>query len=123
MPSGIAAQETLYGRDQQVLDLLSIHGPLTVISGDSGVGKTQILKKVVATFDGVAPAPVMVGYAPAALQASLLDALGAAAALIADEEGAARRVGRLLVEGGRRLASAKASEVGLAVADRAGGRP
>lgn len=116
MPSGGVAQGILYGRDQQVLDLLATRVPVTVVSGDSGVGKTRVLEEVVALFDGVAPAPVAVGHAPAALQASLLDALGAAVALIAEDEGAAQRVGRLLVEGGRRLASAKASEVGLAVA-------
>ena len=116
MPSGGVAQGILYGRDSQVLDLLTSRVPVTVVSGDSGVGKTRVLEEVVALFGGVAPAPVAVGHAPAALQASLLDALGAAAALIAEDEGAARRVGRLLVEGGRRLASAKASEVGLAVA-------
>jgi hypothetical protein len=116
MPSGEVAQEILYGREQQVLELLSVQAPVTVISGDSGVGKTRVLQTVAARFGGVAPAPVMVGHAPAALQASLLEALGAAAALIADDEGAARRVGRLLVEGGRRLAGAKANEVGLAVA-------
>jgi hypothetical protein len=116
MPSGEAAQEILYGREQQVLELLGAQAPVTVVSGDTGVGKTRVLETVAARFGGVAPAPVMVGYAPAALQASLLEALGAAAALIADDAGAARRVGRLLVEGGRRLASAKGSEIGLAVA-------
>jgi hypothetical protein len=116
MPSGGVDQGILYGRDQQVLDLLTTRVPVTVVSGDSGVGKTRVLEEVVALFGGVAPAPVAVGHAPAALQAGLLDALGAAAALIAEDEGAARRVGRLLVEGGRRLASAKASEVGVAVA-------
>ncbi|WP_300609670.1 hypothetical protein [Trebonia sp.] len=116
MPSGGVAHGILYGRDQQVLDLLTTRVPVTVICGDSGVGKTRVLEEVVARFGGVAPAPVVVGHAPAALQASLLDALGAAAALIAEDEGAAKRVGRLLVEGGRRLARAKASEVGLAVA-------
>jgi hypothetical protein len=57
-----------------------------------------------------------VGNAPAALQAGLLEALGAAAALIALDEGTARRVGKLLVEGGRRLAHVKANEIGVAAA-------
>jgi hypothetical protein len=105
----------LYGRDQQVLDLLTTRMPVTVVSGDSGVGKTRVLEEVAVLFDGVTPAPVAVGHAPAALQASLLDALEATVALVAKDEGAARRVGRLLVEGGRRLAEAKASEVGLAI--------
>jgi hypothetical protein len=116
MPSGEAAQGVLYGRDQQVRELLDNEAPVTVISGDSGVGKTRVLEEVVALFDGVVPAPVRVGHAPAALQAGLLDALGVAAALIADDEGAARRVGKLLVEGGRRLADAKADDIGRAVA-------
>jgi hypothetical protein len=116
MPSGGTPQGIVYGRERQVLDLLNAQAPVALISGDSGVGKTRVLQEVVARFDGVAPAPAAVGYAPAALQASLLEALAAAAALIADNEGTARKVGRLLVEGGRRLASAKASEVGTAVA-------
>lgn len=98
------------------MDLLNIQESLTIIGGDSGVGKTRVLEEVVALFDGIAPAPVAVGHAPAALQVGLLDALGAAAALIAEEESTARRVGKVLVEGGRRLASAKASEIGMAVA-------
>jgi hypothetical protein len=106
----------LYGRDQQVRELLGTEATVTAISGDSGVGKTQVLEEVVALFDGVAPTPVVAGRAPAALQTGLLDALGAAAAVIADDEGGARRVGKLLVEGGRRLASAKAGEIGHAVA-------
>src|SRR6266702_14107 len=106
----------LYGRDLQVTDLLRVQTPVTVISGDGGVGKTRLLDEIVGRFDGIAPAPVVVGHAPASLQAGLLDALGAAAALIVQDEGAARRVGKLLVEGGRRLAHIKANEIGLAVA-------
>ena len=106
----------LYGRDRQVIDLLRAQTPVTVISGDSGVGKTRLLDEIVGRFDRVAPAPVVVGHAPAALQAGLLEALAAAAALIVQDEGAARRVGKLLVEGGRRLARVKANEIGPAVA-------
>ena len=107
---------TLYGRDQQVVDLLDVQGPVVVIGGDRGVGKTRVLEETGERFDGLAPAPVRVGNAPAALQAGLLEALGAAAALIASDEGSARRLGKLLVEGGRRLAHVKANEIGVAVA-------
>ena len=106
----------LYGRDRQVIGLLRAQTPVTVISGDSGVGKTRLLGEIVGRFDGVAPAPVVVGHAPAALQAGLLEALASAAAVIVQDEGAARRVGELLVEGGRRLARVKANEIGPAVA-------
>ena len=116
MPSG-GGPGTLYGRDQQVADLLMcVQSPVVVISGDHGVGKTRVLEEVGGRFDGLAPAPVGVGSAPAALQAGLLEALGAVAALIALDEGTARRVGGLLVEGGRRLARVKANEIGVAVA-------
>jgi hypothetical protein len=115
MPSG-DGPGTLYGRDQQVAELLRVQVPVIVISGDSGVGKTRVLEEVVGCFDGLAPAPVRVGHAPAALQAGLLEALGAAAALMTDDESAARRVGKLLVEGGRRLARVKANEIGVAAA-------
>jgi hypothetical protein len=107
---------TIYGREQQVADLLSAQARVIVISGDHGVGKTRVLEEVGGRFNGLAPAPVRVGNAPAALQAGLLEALGAAASLIASDEGAARRVGKLLVEGGRRLARVKANEIGTAVA-------
>jgi hypothetical protein len=40
MPSGKGVQGLLFGRDQQVDDLLLVRAPVTVISGDSGVGKT-----------------------------------------------------------------------------------
>jgi len=73
---------TLYGREQQVADLLGIQAPVTVIGADRGVGKTRVLEEAGRRFDGLAPAPVRVGSAPAALQAGLLEALGAAAALI-----------------------------------------
>jgi len=106
----------LYGREQQVADLLGIRAPVTVIGADRGVGKTRVLEEAGRRFDGLAPAPVRVGSAPAALQAGLLESLGAAAALIASDEGSARRVGKLLVEGGRRLAHAKANDIGVAVA-------
>ena len=115
MPSG-GGPGTLYGRNQQVAELLMrVQAPVVVISGDSGVGKTRVLEEVGGRFDGLAPASVGVGSAPAALQAGLLEALGAAAALIALDESTARRVGKLLVEGGRRLARVKANEVGVAV--------
>ena len=106
----------LYGRDEDVSRLLGSDTPVTLISGDSAVGKTSVLEEIVDRFDGVGAAPVTVAHSPAALQAGLLEALGAAAALIVQDEGAARRVCGLLVEGGRRLARTKANEIGLAAA-------
>jgi hypothetical protein len=34
----------LYGREQQVADLLGIRAPVTVIGADRGVGKTRVLR-------------------------------------------------------------------------------
>lgn len=115
MPSGDGLR-TLYGRDQQVEELLRVRVSVRVIGGDSGVGKTRVLEEVAGRFDGLAPTPVRVGNSPAALQAGLLEAVGAAVAAIASDEGAARRMGKLLVDGGRRLARVKANEIGVAVA-------
>jgi hypothetical protein len=106
----------LYGRDDDLSRLLGLNTPVTLISGDSGVGKTSVLEEIVARFDGVAPCPVTVAHSPAALQAALLGALADAAALIARDEGTTRRVCGLLVEGGQRLARAKANEIGVAAA-------
>src|SRR5258708_4988166 len=36
----------LYGRDREVSDLLAIQTPVTLISGDGGVGKTQLLAEI-----------------------------------------------------------------------------
>lgn len=54
MPSGEVAHGILYGRNRQVLDLLSTGVPVTVVSGDSGVGITRVLEEVAAMFGGVA---------------------------------------------------------------------
>ena len=54
MPSAKLLRGSCTGRDQQVRDLLREQAPVTVISGDSGVGKTRVLEKAASRFDGVA---------------------------------------------------------------------
>lgn len=55
MSTQLEGPEMLYGRDEQVAALLHPPTPVTVISGDSGVGKTSVLEEVAARFDGAAP--------------------------------------------------------------------
>ena len=64
----------------------------------------------------VAPAPVMIRRSPAALQIALLDALGAAVALMAREEGLARTAARHMADAARRMAKSRLDELGSAAA-------
>src|ERR1700733_2875981 len=102
MPSGEAAQEILYGREQQVPELLGAQAPVTAVSGDSGGGRPGFWGRCPPGSAGLPRHRLWSGTRRRPLQASLLEALGAAAALNADDEGAARRVGRPLVDDGRR---------------------
>jgi hypothetical protein len=107
----------MYGREQTVEQLAHAQPRAVVLAGDPGVGKSVVLTAAQARAEAdsaVAPAPVTIRRSPAALQLALLDALGAAVALLARDEGLARTAARHVADAARRMAKARMDELGSA---------
>jgi len=106
-----ASPPILYGRDREVGRLCSSGASLTILSGDSGVGKSSILDAAQrATVDAIAPAPRAVPYSGGVLQRLMLEALSAVLAEDAAKRGslsvAARDLGEAverLIDGGAQM--------------------
>jgi hypothetical protein len=88
---------------------------VTLLVGDSGTGKTTILEEVQRTSSGLAPPPVQVSRSPGSLQLALLEAEGACAALLANDETAAGRIGRIIVEATNRVTETRVKALRAAV--------
>ena len=107
----------MYGRERAVEQLACSQPRAIVLAGDPGVGKSLVLAAGQAragTAGAVAPAPVTIRRSPAALQITLLDALGAAVALLALDEGLARTAARHVTDAARRMAKARLDELASA---------
>ncbi len=91
--------------------MASSAAPLTLLVGDSGTGKSAALSALQEHSPGLAPDPIKVDRAPASLQLALLDALGAAVALIAEDEPSVRRIGKLIVDAVDRLADSRLQDL------------
>jgi hypothetical protein len=100
-----------YGHHQPLTALAESERSVTVVTGDSGTGKSRLLAVAQdAARDRVtaAPAPVPLRRSAGSLQAALVDALAAAAAESAQDPAVARRVGQ------RVIAAAAAAGTGAA---------
>jgi hypothetical protein len=107
----------VFGRDDEIAQLLSSETAVVLIVGDIHVGKTTVLAETQKRDqDSVAPPPVRVMKRPGALQLALLEALGAAVAQLSQDEPLARRAGRIIAGAATRVARARLSGLGSAVA-------
>jgi hypothetical protein len=107
---------TLFGRDNEVGALARSPAKVTMLVGDSGVGKTEVLTEAQAENDvALAPAPIPVRNAPGALQRALLEALGEVVTELTRDESAAERIGRLFFETAKRAAATRLDELAAAV--------
>jgi len=107
----------MYGRERTVEQLACGQPRAAVLAGDPGVGKSLVLAAGQARADtagAVAPTPVAIKRSPAALQIALLDALGAAVALLARDEGLARTAASHVADAARRMAKARLDELASA---------
>ena len=106
----------MYGREAQLTRLVHSRARVTVVSGDLGTGKSELLnaaRSVVET--AVAPQLITVNRNPGALQTALFDGLGAAVAILASDESAARAIGRHLADATKRFARTRLADLSSAV--------
>ena len=90
---------TLFGRDDVVQRLAASRARLTVLSGDSGIGKSEVLRAAqVATADAIAPSPRSLPSSGGVLQRILLDGLGEVLAEDIRGRGGLDEAGRWLAE-------------------------
>lgn len=106
----------LYGRDDLVDRVTRSRAPLLLVTGDSGVGKSEVLARAQRNAtDGVAPPVVTLDTSPGALQRGLLQALGSALANVMERRGAVDHVARRVEQAALAMARERATELAKAV--------
>ena len=92
--------------------------PILLLTGDSGVGKSALLKAVIEearTQGYIAPDVTPLQHRPGALQEALLAQLANATAMLISETPAARRAGQLIVAAAKRVAKDRGQQLAIAV--------
>jgi hypothetical protein len=94
-----------YDRTALVRSIVECTAPVQLITGPSGIGKTDLLDAASrAEADRIAPRPVSLRRSAGSLQRGLIQSLGEAVSLIAERQNVGERVGRYLSEAAHRLA-------------------
>jgi hypothetical protein len=103
----------IYGREALVEALVRSRAPVTLVSGDSGVGKSTVLAvaQEAAAADAVAPRPRTIPNSGGALQFAILQAMGDAVAAYVTAQGRAREIAGYIIEIADRLALEGAREL------------
>lgn len=102
----------LYGREAEIGRLAASRAPLTVLTGDSGVGKTSILEAAQRITDhALAPAPRTVPFSGGVLQRVLLEGLADVIALDAERRGSLSEAARHLGEAAEKMIEEGATEL------------
>jgi hypothetical protein len=95
----------IYGREDSISALTRSRAPVTLVPGDSGVGKSAVLAAAQqASEDALAPPPLTIPYSGGALQQALLKALGEAVSDYVTAQGRVREVAGHIVAVADRLA-------------------
>jgi len=127
--SDAAPSYGLFGRADDLDRILALSSPVLVLTGDSGVGKSELLRAAQdATGLATAPPPITVRGTGGSLQRALLDRLAFATAELAKERGLAEQVGnrviaagkKLVADGGKAAARVVASAVLMQLRERIG---
>lgn len=106
----------MYGREELVEGVARSRAPVLLITGDSGVGKSDVLRRAQERSGAaVAPAPVTLDGSPGNLQRALLDALAGALAAITERRGLHDEIGRLVQQAVLRLAHERANDLAKAL--------
>lgn len=102
----------LYGREVEIGRLAASRAPLTVLTGDSGVGKTSILEDAQRVTDhALAPTPRTVPFSGGVLQRVLLEGLADVIALDAEQRGSLSQAARHLGEAAEKMIEEGATEL------------
>lgn len=105
--------EPLYGRQELVDALARGEAPLTLLTGDSGVGKTRVLNAAADPRAGwVNSSPRRVTATSGAVRRALLEGLADIAALLVSERGAPAEFGDRLIGATERYARGAVQELG-----------
>ena len=107
---------TTFGRDDDIRELGALPGKVVLLVGDSGVGKSEVLRVIQEQESAaVAPPPVPLRHVPGGLQRGLLEALSSALAELSQDQTMAERVGSLVVEATARVAEASLKDLARGV--------
>ena len=98
---------TFVGRAQAVRDLVNCQSKVVLLTGDSGVGKSVVLRAAqIQSHSALAPDPIRLRSAPGALQRGLLESLATALVEVSENESTTERIGRVIVDTVGRVAEA-----------------
>lgn len=109
--------EPIVPRGDLVRGLIESDTPITLLAGDSGVGKTTILgmAKAAAEGDWIVPDAIQVRWAPGSLQRALLESLAVAAAQTVTDESTAERLGNVVLQAARNVVQMELRDLAGAV--------
>jgi AAA ATPase domain len=111
-------QGSVIGRDDSIRRLASSQASVSLVVGDSGVGKTTVLQAASIRCEGkkVLPPIVRVQASPGALQHALFDSLGQAVAIVTRDTSAVERAARIVEHVVERVAQVQLKGLARAVA-------
>jgi AAA ATPase domain len=106
------ARVPVLGREADLEVIARSDAAVVLITGDSGIGKSTLLRLAQETAPTVAaPPPITLAAAPGSLQRALLQGLADATAAVMHEHGQAKAIGDRLSNAARRLAEEKGIEL------------
>jgi hypothetical protein len=109
-------RRALYGREDLVERVARARAPVLVVTGDSGVGKSEVLRSAQARSGAaIAPTPVALDGSPGNLQRAVFAGLVSALVEITERRSLHGEIGELVRDAALRLARDRASELSKAL--------
>jgi hypothetical protein len=108
--------EGFYGREELVDAVARSEAPLTLLTGDSGIGKTRVLEAAAGPRPGwINSKPRWFAASSGAVQQGVLSALGDVVATVATERGSVAELGDRLADAAERMLMENVRELGLVI--------
>jgi hypothetical protein len=109
---------TLYGRDGLIEEAMQAGGPVLLITGDSGVGKSALLAEILEEGRArgqVTTLAATLEFRPGALQQALLEQLAGVTASLVAETSMIQRAGQLIVGAAKQVARDRGHDLAVAI--------